>query len=94
MKNVLKLIILLQKRNASIEEYKELKQTVIFEAVTKGLDKNVEMKDSENLIIGKIPKHWNMAKVKNVATRITVGVVVTPASYFDDKRNCCFFTRD
>lgn len=25
--------------NASIEEYKELKQTVIFEAVTKGLDK-------------------------------------------------------
>ena len=76
--------------NASIEEYKELKQTVIFEAVTKGLDKNVEMKDSENLIIGKIPKHWNMAKVKNVATRITVGVVVTPASYFDDKGTVAF----
>ena len=31
---------------ASIEEYKELKQAVIFEAVTKGLDKNVPMKDS------------------------------------------------
>ena len=31
---------------ASIDEYKELKQSVIFEAVTKGLDKNVEMKDS------------------------------------------------
>ena len=30
----------------SIEEYKELKQAVIFETVTKGLDKNVEMKES------------------------------------------------
>lgn len=31
-----------------------------------------------------------MAKVKNVATRITVGVVVTPASYFDDKGTVAF----
>ena len=36
---------------ASIDEYKELKQSVIFEAVTKGLDKNVEMKDSGSLSV-------------------------------------------
>ncbi len=75
---------------ASIDEYKELKQSVIFEAVTKGLDKNVEMKDSGNLAIGKIPKHWVKARVKNVATRITVGVVVTPANYFDDTGTVAF----
>ena len=75
---------------ASIDEYKELKQSVIFEAVTKGLDKNVEMKDSGNLAIGKIPKHWVKARVKNVATRITVGVVVTPANYFDDAGTVAF----
>ena len=75
---------------ASIDEYKELKQSVIFEAVTKGLNKNVEMKDSENLAIGKIPKHWVKARVKNVATRITVGVVVTPANYFDDAGTVAF----
>lgn len=75
---------------ASIDEYKELKQSVIFEAVTKGLDKNVKMKDSENLAIGKIPKHWVKARVKNVATRITVGVVVTPANYFDDAGTVAF----
>ena len=75
---------------ASIYEYKELKQSVIFEAVTKGLDKNVEMKDSGNLAIGKIPKHWVKARVKNVATRITVGVVVTPANYFDDAGTVAF----
>lgn len=75
---------------ASIDEYKELKQSVIFETVTKGLDKNVEMKDSGNLVIGKIPKHWVKARVKNVATRITVGVVVTPANYFDDAGTVAF----
>ena len=52
---------------ASIDEYKELKQSVIFEAVTKGLDKNVEMKDSGIEWIGKIPVDWNIAKISRVA---------------------------
>lgn len=46
-KLVHKLMKSLQKRRKSIDEYKELKQSVIFEAVTKGLDKDVEMKNSE-----------------------------------------------
>lgn len=49
---------------ASIDEYKELKQSVIFEAVTKGLDKNVEMKDSGVEWMGVIPKHWSTPKLK------------------------------
>ena len=49
---------------ASIDEYKELKQSVIFEAVTKGLDKNAEMKDSGVEWIGEIPRHWSMPKLK------------------------------
>lgn len=53
--------------NASIDEYKELKQSVIFEAVTKGLDKNVEMKDSGVEWIGEIPVDWNIAKINRVA---------------------------
>jgi len=52
---------------ASIDEYKELKQSVIFEAVTKGLDKNVEMKDSGVEWIGEIPVDWNIAKINRVA---------------------------
>ena len=42
---------------ASIEEYKKLKQAVIFEAVTKGLDKNAPMKDSGVEWIGKFLLH-------------------------------------
>lgn len=50
---------------ASIEEYRELKQAVIFEAVTKGLDKKVPMKDSGIEWMNEIPTHW---KVHRIAT--------------------------
>ena len=40
---------------ASIDEYKELKQSVIFEAVTKGLDKNVNVYKTGNSWIPSLP---------------------------------------
>lgn len=52
---------------ASIDEYKDMKQSVIFEAVTKGLDKNVEMKNSGVEWIGKIPFDWHVSKINSVA---------------------------
>lgn len=39
------------------------KQSVITEAVTKGLDKNVLLKDSGIEWIGKIPKHWGLVSI-------------------------------
>ena len=51
---------------ASIDEYKELKQSVIDKAVLHGLC-NGMMKDSENDLIGKIPLSWKMRKLKYVA---------------------------
>ena len=59
---------------ASIGEYKELKQSVIFEAVTKGLDKNVEMKDSGIEWIGRIPKHWSLVKSNRFITSTQNGI--------------------
>lgn len=50
-----------------IEEYKQWKSAIIFETVTKGLDPNVEMKDSGVEWIGEIPKEWEIIKIKNVA---------------------------
>lgn len=43
-----------------IEKLKEYKQSVITEAVTKGLDKSTPLKDSGIEWIGKIPEHWNV----------------------------------
>lgn len=47
-----------------IENLENYKKSVITEAVTKGLDKNVEMKDSGIEWIGEIPKHWEVMKLK------------------------------
>lgn len=48
---------------ASIEEYKELKQAVIFEAVTKGLDRNVEIKDVNIEYLESCPMDWHILPI-------------------------------
>ena len=54
-----------------IEELKAYKQSVITEAVTKGLDKSVSMKDSGVEWIGEIPESWKIEKIKfNTSNRI------------------------
>lgn len=47
-----------------IELLNELKQTVITNAVTKGLNPDAPMKDSGAEWIGEIPQHWDMVKIK------------------------------
>lgn len=51
-----------QKRIALLQE---LKQSVITHAVTKGLNPNVEMKDSGVEWIGKVPSHWEVCRFKD-----------------------------
>lgn len=50
----------------SIEELKKYKRSLITELVTKGLDKDVDMKDSGIEWIGNIPANWNILKFGNV----------------------------
>lgn len=59
---------IISETKASIENYKEYKQSVITEAVTKGLDKNVPMKDSGIEWIGYIPKSRNVITPKVLFT--------------------------
>lgn len=57
------LISIQQKRIALLQE---LKQSVITHAVTKGLNPNVEMKQSGVKWIGDVPKHWKILRGKYV----------------------------
>ena len=50
-----------------IEELKAYKQSVITEAVTKGLNPNAQMKDSGIDWIGEIPEHWEICRFKDIA---------------------------
>ena len=56
---------LIEIENQQIEKLKEYKQAVITEAVTKGLDNNVAMKDSGIEWIGDIPLNWSIQRFKN-----------------------------
>lgn len=59
---------IIEKTKESIEEYKKLKQSIITEAVTKGLNPDVKMKDSGIEWIGDIPEHWCLKKLKTFVT--------------------------
>ena len=49
-----------------IELLQELKQSTITNAVTHGLNPNVEMKDSSVEWIGEVPEHWNTLRLRFV----------------------------
>ena len=56
----------IEQTRASIEEYKKLKQSIITQAVTKGIRSNRQMKDSGSMWFGDIPKNWEMKKIKYI----------------------------
>lgn len=58
---------LVQTEEKMIEELKAYKQSVITEAVTKGLDPAAPMKDSGVEWIGKTPASWEVGRMKYVA---------------------------
>ncbi len=51
---------------SELENLETYKRSVISEAVTKGLDKNVPMKDSGIEWIGEIPEHWELKRGKYI----------------------------
>ncbi len=57
-----------------IDYYKELRKSLINDAVTKGLDKSVKLKDSGIDWIGEIPEHWEVKRFKDVLVRNDGGV--------------------
>ncbi|MDD7409153.1 MAG: restriction endonuclease subunit S [Anaerovoracaceae bacterium] len=60
---------------ASIEDYKALKQSIITEAVTKGLDPDVELKDSGVAWIGKIPNNITVSHI-GMHAKIILGKMI------------------
>lgn len=62
---------LIQKNKKLIRVLEEKRQAVITQAVTKGLDPNVEIKDSGVAWLGKIPKSWMIKKWKFCLKLIT-----------------------
>lgn len=77
----------ISEKEKMLEDLKAYRSAVISEAVTKGLDKNVEMKDSGIEWIGMIPKHWEIVKMSWIYPNIGSGT--TP-----DTNNIDYYSED
>ena len=58
---------IIKQKEKLINLLEQQRQSIITEAVTKGLNPNVKMKDSGVEWIGEIPEHWKLTKIKYVA---------------------------
>ncbi|HDZ5135041.1 TPA: restriction endonuclease subunit S [Campylobacter jejuni] len=58
----------IEKKEKLISLLKEQKQALINETITKGLDKNVNFKDSGIEWLGEIPQHWEVKRLANFGT--------------------------
>lgn len=77
--------LLVEKIQKKIELLKEQRTSLINHYVTKGLNPDVEMKDSGVEWIGEIPKHWYCKKLKYIS-KITYGISPHESTYNDEGR--------
>jgi len=77
---------LIEKKERLIELLKEKRIALITQAVTKGLDPNVPMKDSGIEWLGEVPEHWEIKRIKHITTRIQTGCTPPTSNeqYYED----------
>lgn len=63
----------IQTKQRFIELLKEQRQSIITNAVTKGIDDGVKMKETGIDWMPEVPEHWEIRRLKNLATKIQTG---------------------
>src|SRR5690606_35186954 len=77
-----KIDTLIAKQEKLIELLKEKRQAVISHAVTKGLNPDVNMKDSGVEWLGQVPEHWTVSKLKHFVNVVDCKHIT--AEFFDE----------
>ena len=89
-KQTSKIDAIIKTNEEQLEVLKKYKKSLITQTVTKGLNKNVKMKDSGIDWIGQIPEGWEMQRMKYILVKenpIRVGpfgTALTTSDYTDD----------
>lgn len=74
---------LITNKEKLIALYEEEKTAIINRAVTKGLNSDVTTKPSGVDWLGDIPEHWEVKRLKRVASKITDGEHISPTFTFE-----------
>jgi len=80
-----KIDTLIEKQQQLIKLLKEKRQAVISHAVTKGLNPNAPMRDSDVAWLGDVPEHWIIKRLKHISPKVGVGLVINPSTYTKDE---------
>ncbi len=80
----IRLDTLISNQQKQIEKLKAYKQSIITDAVTKGMNKDVPMKDSGVDSIGIVPEHWKVKRVKYIADSILKGNGISKDEVLED----------
>jgi type I restriction enzyme S subunit len=73
------------KKERLIDLLQEKRGALITHVVTKGLDPNVQLKDSGIRWLGEIPSDWEMRRLKQISPSQSVGLVINPSTYVVDE---------
>lgn len=82
---------LIEKKRRQIELLQEKRSALISHAITKGLNPNAPMRESGVEWLGKVPKHWDVKRLRQITPRLSVGLVINPSTYVDDNGEIPFF---
>ena len=85
-KSVIKIDHVLNMYAKKIALLKEYKESLIYETITKGLDADVEMKESGVCWIKKIPAHWSIKRLKECVYKTISGGTpsATRTEFYED----------
>ncbi|MGW5322545.1 hypothetical protein [Rhodococcus pyridinivorans] len=83
-----KIDVLIAKQEQLIVTLREDRAATITQAVTKGLDPNVEMKESEVQWMGTVPIHWLVDRIKNSVESARNGIWGSEPDGGDDDIRC------
>ena len=76
---------LIAAKERQIELLQEKREVLINHAVTKGLNPDASMKDTDIKWLGKIPDHWEVAPFKRLTNRIDVGIAEAATHAYCDE---------
>jgi type I restriction enzyme S subunit len=76
-----KMDMLIAKQRRLIELLREKRRAVISRVITKGLNPDVQMKDSGVAWLGEVPEHWNVMQLRRV-TRLQQGLQIAQSERF------------
>lgn len=77
-----KINLFIQKKQRFIELLKEQRQTIITNAITKGVDVNTKSKNSRVEWLGDVPAHWRIVRLKFLGESF-IGLTYSPVELVD-----------